>query len=95
MIICSPIVILMAAPRLSSSEGFSFQPEAWQVLAEALRKHGISNQVVGIVESPYGTRYSVDGRLETPDERNPLVRTVWIIETGGAAPRLITAYPLR
>ena len=33
-----------------------------------------------VVESEYGTRYSVDGLLETPDSRNPYVRTVWIIE---------------
>ena len=46
------------------------------------------------VDSAYGTRYAVDGPLETPDGRNPLVRTVWIVDKGSARPRLITAHPL-
>ena len=73
---------------------FGFQSEDWQALGEALRKHGASNQVTGIVESAYGTRYSVDGELETPDGRTPVVRTVWIIDAGDSTPRLITAYPI-
>ena len=73
---------------------FGFQLQVWQILAEALLKYGASNQVTGVVESPYGTRYGVDGELETPDGRNPLIRTVWIIDAGRSAPRLITAYPI-
>ena len=73
---------------------FGFRVEDWEVLAEALRKHGAHCDVVNIVDSAYGTRYAVDGLLETPDRRSPLVRTVWIIETGSARPRLITAHPL-
>lgn len=73
---------------------FGFRVEDWQVLAEALRRHGADNDVVNTVDSAYGPRYAVDGPLETPDGRNPLVRTVWIIEKGSAGPRLITAHPL-
>ena len=72
---------------------FGFRVEDWEVLAEALRRHGAHHDVVYTVDSAYGTRYAVDGRLETPDGRNPLVRTVWIIK-GSRAPRLITAHPL-
>jgi hypothetical protein len=46
------------------------------------------------IESRYGTRYSVDGWLKTPDGRNPNVRTVWILGKRAKFPRLITAYPL-
>ena len=73
---------------------FGFHVEDWGVLAEALRRHGAYYDVVNTVDSEYGTRYAVDGPLETPDGRNPLVRTVWIIEKGSAGPRLITAHPL-
>lgn len=73
---------------------FGFRVEDWEVLAEALRRHGAHCDVVNTVDSAYGTRYAVDGPLETPDGRNPLVRTVWIIEKGSAGPRLITAHPL-
>ena len=54
---------------------------------------GATYNVTKVVESEYGTRYSVDGLLETPDSRNPYVRTVWIIEKQSTTPRLITAHP--
>lgn len=73
---------------------FGFRLENWEVLREALRTHGARHQVVKTVESAYGTRYAVDGTLESPDGRNPLVRTVWLVEKGSSTPRLITAYPL-
>ncbi|HHT9108333.1 MAG TPA: DUF6883 domain-containing protein, partial [Candidatus Wunengus sp. YC64] len=56
-------------------------------------RHGATYNVTKVVESEYGTRYSVDGLLETPDSRNPYVRTVWIIEKQSTTPRLITAHP--
>lgn len=55
---------------------FGFRLEEWQGLVEALRKQGASYPVVKTVESSYGTRYAVDGPLESPDRRNPMVRTV-------------------
>jgi hypothetical protein len=58
---------------------FGFRVDKWQVFARALRKHGRTHPVTASVESRHGTRYSVDGPLETPDGRNPKVRTVWIL----------------
>jgi hypothetical protein len=72
---------------------FGFRVEKWEVFARALRKHGRENLVSMSVESAYGTRHSVDGPLETPDGRNPEVRTVWILAKRSRAPRLITAHP--
>ena len=73
---------------------FGFSLEHWQLLAEALREHGSTHPVVKAVETPYGTRYIIEGRLVSPDSLHPLIRTVWIIEKGETSPRLITAYPL-
>ena len=42
----------------------------------------------------YGTKYVVDGELETPNGDMIRLRTVWIIETGDDVPRLVTAHPL-
>jgi hypothetical protein len=72
---------------------FGFRTEQWGALSAALKEVGVSNPVAGTVESPHGTRYTVDGLLRTPDGRIPMVRTVWIVEPGNP-PRLITAYPL-
>ncbi len=69
--------------------------EQWQRLAEGLRSHGAKHEVIKVVENAYGSRYIVDGPLQSPDGRNPRVRTVWQIEIGSDYPRLITAYPRR
>ena len=73
---------------------FGFRAQRWQAFARALRAQGGSGEVTGMSESGYGTRCSVDGVIETPDDRNPRIRTVWIIDSE-QAPRLVTAYPLR
>jgi hypothetical protein len=72
---------------------FGFRAEAWEILAAALRRHGSSHSVVKTVESAYGMRYTVEGEIETPDGRNPRIRTVWVVERNSTQPRLITAYP--
>lgn len=73
---------------------FGFRLENWVALADALRKHGASHSVAKSVESSYGTRYALEGELESPDGRNPRVRTIWIIERGTKIPRLITAHAI-
>ena len=72
---------------------FGFRVEDWRELADALRMHGQSHAVAEVVESRHGIRYSFDGRLRSPDGRNPTVRSVWIVEQGSSEARLITAYP--
>ena len=74
---------------------FGFSVAQWEVMAEALVQHAHDHDVVSETSTPHGTKYVVEGPLSTPDERNPAVRTVWIIDTGETAPRLVTAYPLK
>lgn len=73
---------------------FGFNPDNLDAARSALLKHGRSYDVARVVQTGYGPRYAVDGVLETPDQRNPYVRTVWQMDNGEVAPRLITAYPL-
>lgn len=73
---------------------FGFSAGDWRIMAEALAAHGRAGRVSAVVESEYGSRYSIDGTLPTPDGRHPQVRTVWIVEHGADCPRLITAHPL-
>ena len=75
--------------------GFGFNIDQWQDFATALRLHGASHDVVKVVKTPYGSRYYVDGTIETPDGRDPQVRTVWQVDVGSDYPRLITAHPIR
>lgn len=82
----------MEAARQGSFSILVF-PLIISALAEALRQHGLENKIVNAIESPFGCRYIVEGKIMSPDGRNPSVRTVWIVEKGESAPRLITAHP--
>ena len=73
---------------------FGFEVGAWEVLAAAFREHGQRHEVKAQEETPFGPRYEVEGHLHTPDGRNPHIRTVWQMDKGQLAPRLITAYPV-
>jgi len=48
-----------------------------------------------IEDTPFGTSYTVEGAMATPDGRAVQVRVVWFIDSGEALPRLVTAYPLK
>ena len=73
---------------------FGFRLEEWERLAEALREHGRTHDVARTRETGFGTRYALEGELNTPSGRRPRVRTVWQLDEGAVAPRLISAYPL-
>lgn len=57
-------------------------------------EHGWDNEVTKVKEAGFGPRYEVEGELAAPDGRRPRVRTVWQVDAGGIAPRLITAHPM-
>ncbi len=73
---------------------FGFAPDAWESLAEALIAHANMHPVSSVAESKFGVKYRIDGELRCPDGRFPAIRTVWIIDAGTDAPRLVTAHPL-
>lgn len=75
-------------------EQFGFSKTLWEALAEALREHGRTHAVASISVSKYRERFEVEGELTCPNGRRPWIRTVWQIDEGSIAPRLITAYPL-
>ena len=72
---------------------FGFTVDRWQDFAAALRIQSERHAVAKVVETFHGPRYHVDGTIETPDRRNPWVRTVWQIDYGNDYPRFITAFP--
>ncbi len=91
--------LLSSSHRFGASKArffaaFGFTVASWRVFAEALRRHGRSGEVATTTETGFGPRYEVDGEIEAPDGRRPRVRSVWQVDVGDVAPRLITAYPL-
>lgn len=74
---------------------FGFTIETWQIMAQARHHHASVHEVTKIEpRPPFGVHYGIEGPLMTPDERNPPVRVVWIIDEGDDVPRLVSAYPL-
>jgi len=73
---------------------FGFALVNLNVARQALLEHGRSHEVARVAQTSFGPRYAVEGILKTPDGRDPCVRTVWQMDDGEVAPRLITAYPL-
>ncbi|SRR6266446_2073702 len=73
---------------------FGFSQANWETLALALLEHGRQFEVSRVTETIFGPCYEVEGELQTPDGRTPKIRTVWQVDHGMVAPRLITAYPL-
>ena len=74
---------------------FGFRPEAWTMMEVALLEHAAEGDVVDEQDVPYGRLFAVEGRLVTPDRRNPVVRTVWMLALDDDRPRFVTAYPGR
>ena len=74
-----------------------FSVERPELLIEALRTVAQTGEVAEHVESVYGEKSVVDGSISSHTEETQarIVRTVWIIDRGSEAPRLITAYPGR
>jgi hypothetical protein len=74
---------------------FGFRRDAWRVLESALLLHAREGHVVDERQTVYGHHFTVEGRLRTPDGRNPIVRTAWMVALGERQPRFVTAHPGR
>ena len=55
---------------------FGFSVGDWQVLAAALLEHAADHEVARVEQTPFGIRYIVEGSIQTPDGRTPLIRSV-------------------
>ena len=73
--------------------GLGFRTNDWGSLAAALRQLATVCPVAETLASPHGYKYIVDGRIETPCGKTPIVRTIWIVDAGARVARLVTAYP--
>lgn len=72
-----------------------FRRDEWKTLADALLKLARETEVWSSATSPHGQKFVIIGQIETPSGRPANVQTIWIMDTGTAAARLVTAYPAR
>jgi len=74
---------------------FGFEADHHVTLLKALLAHPDENTVVEVRANAYGVSSIVECRLQTPDGRDPCIRSVWFLETGSTIQRLVTAYPAK
>jgi hypothetical protein len=72
---------------------FGFNDSSASSLEEGLLSIAQTEEVLSVLPTAFGTKYTIDGALMTPLGTAINVRTVWIIETDELEPRLVTAYP--
>ena len=72
---------------------FGFNNDNIADFARALLSIAKTGEVQKAEQNPFGMKYVIDGILQTPDKRNPVITTVWIIENDSEIPKLVTAYP--
>ena len=77
--------------RLLFAAGFDMAKV--NILEQGLISIAQTGQVEEVTASVYGRKYVIDGALTSPNGDLIQLRTVWIIDTGQTAPRLVTAYP--
>ena len=74
---------------------FGFSREDWKLLADALIKLAREADVKSSLTSAHGRKFVIIGHIETPAGRPASVQTIWIVDTGSEAARLVTAYPAK
>lgn len=72
---------------------FGYDPVHWEQLAEDLRRDHLTRDAERTRTTQYGERYEIRAPIRTPSGRLLTVRSIWQIDIGSAAPRLITLYP--
>ncbi len=65
-----------------------------QIFENAIRNLAKSVDVKDKVISQYGTKYVLDGKINTSFGKVVKIRTIWIIEKGQKRPRFVTVYPV-
>ena len=89
--------LLSRTPALGRSKAQFFRAHGYsEQMIDRLERDLLSlvqtNEVTQVAESPYGTKYVVEGSMKTPRGTRIVVRTVWIVEAD-ERPRFVTAYP--
>jgi hypothetical protein len=72
---------------------FGFSPERPEELEAALLELACTGELTEVEETQHGRKYKVTGPLRCPTDRQPKIRTVWLLEEENQNFRFITAHP--
>lgn len=70
-----------------------FDPNRWEEMANTLRQLAKESDVMLTTDSDHGRKFVLVGKIHSPSGRSALVQSIWIIDKGTDAARLVTAYP--
>lgn len=73
--------------------GVGFNEANVELLEKGFLEIAQNEPVTEEVFSQFGTKYIIEGDLQSPEGRRLRVRTVWVVEQDETAPRFVTAYP--
>lgn len=77
--------------RFFAHLGYSW--DNWQRLEADLRAQHLTRDAARSVSTRYGVKYEIRAMLQGPAGVAAEVVSVWIVRTGEAFPRFVTAYP--
>jgi hypothetical protein len=80
-------------PKARFLLSFGFRREQWEVLEAALLEHASRWTPVKGRKDRWCQRYDVIGELTTPDGRNPVVTSNWIVLSNTVELRFVTHLP--
>ena len=72
---------------------FGFDISDIEKFKGSLIQHSIDRDIEITKDTDFGIKYELKCKIKTPDDRNPCIVSVWIVENGQEAPKLVTAYP--
>ena len=80
-------------PKANFFFRFGFSLEDIEPFRASLLNHAMNRKVDTFTNDEFGEIYTLVCKIETPDLRNPCIKSVWIINKGEEQPRLVTAFP--
>lgn len=75
-------------------KNFGFVITDVNTFISSLIQHSIERDIEETTTTEFGDKYELKCKIQTPDDRNPCIMTVWIIGNGKYKPTLVTAYPV-
>jgi len=74
---------------------FGFNESNLERLETGLLLISTAGDVKDRLQTPYGTKFVIEGMLDTPVGNRVKIRTVWMLESKEDVLRFLTAYPAR
>jgi hypothetical protein len=74
-------------------QALGYKAEDWETLRNDLLALAQVQEAVPGQSSTFGQKYEVSGTLRGPNGREAKFTSVWLVTSGGEAPRFVTAFP--